>query len=169
MHRAALEQFEKTTATRKTFPYVKPWLNLKDAPKWKEQVEGCSQSSSSNLSRNPDETSQQSDDRTHFDINDKPLDLEDEQPLRRPVGRNKAKKRIQRLRNLKFDRYVHVQEMKVEMLSRVEQKMIETQLVIQTKTNMEILKKKADDLEGEDLELFLTMKESVRVRRRNRG
>nr|KAJ0208506.1 hypothetical protein LSAT_V11C500260740 [Lactuca sativa] len=85
-------QFERTTVTRKAFPYVKHWLKLKDALKWKEQTEGSSQSSGSKRSRNPDRTSQQSDVQTHIDINDEPLDLEDEQPLRWPVGRNKAKK-----------------------------------------------------------------------------
>nr|KAJ0206163.1 hypothetical protein LSAT_V11C500276000 [Lactuca sativa] len=145
---------KKTKATRKTFLYVKLWLKLKDAQKWKEQTEGSSQSF---------------DGRTHFDINEKRLDLEDEQPLRWPIGRNKAKKRLQRLLDLKFDCYVHVQETKAEMLNRVEQKMIETQSVIQTKTDMEILKMKADNLEGEDLELLLAMKESIRVRRKNKG
>nr|KAJ0203931.1 hypothetical protein LSAT_V11C500270230 [Lactuca sativa] len=91
--KAALEQFEKTMSTHKTFPYVKAWLKLKDAPKWIQQTEGTSQTSSgSKRSRNPDATSQQSDGRTHIDINDDPLDLENEQPRRRPVGRKKAKK-----------------------------------------------------------------------------
>nr|KAJ0215022.1 hypothetical protein LSAT_V11C300108310 [Lactuca sativa] len=71
--KAAMDQFEKTTPTRKTFPYMKP---------------------------NPDETSQQSDGRTHIDINDDPIDLKNDQPLHRPVGRNKAKKRRQHLRIL---------------------------------------------------------------------
>nr|KAJ0198844.1 hypothetical protein LSAT_V11C600302930 [Lactuca sativa] len=76
----------------------------------------------------------------------------------------------------KFDRYVQLQETKAEMMTRMEQKMIEAQTsfqeaqeTLQTKTDMEILKMKADDLEGEDLELFLAMKESVRARRRSRG
>nr|KAJ0213279.1 hypothetical protein LSAT_V11C400180950 [Lactuca sativa] len=63
--KAAMDQFEKTTPTRKAFPYMKP---------------------------NPDGTSQQSDGRTHIEINDDPIDLENDQPLHRPVGRNKAKK-----------------------------------------------------------------------------
>nr|KAJ0204962.1 hypothetical protein LSAT_V11C500271300 [Lactuca sativa] len=150
--KAALDQFERTTLTCNAFSYVKPWLKLKDALKWKEETEGSSQSSGSKRSRNPDGTSQQSDGRTRFDINDKPLDLEDEQPLHRPVGRNKAKKAASTASGSsfmdqfgeKFDRYVHVQETKVEMLSREEQKMIETKSVIQTKTNMKILKMKAD-------------------------
>nr|KAJ0227432.1 hypothetical protein LSAT_V11C100020560 [Lactuca sativa] len=83
--KAAMDQFEKTTPTRKTFPYMKPWLKLKDAPKWKEQTQGTSQSSGSKRSRNPDGTSQQSDGRTHIDINDDPIDLENDQPLCRPV------------------------------------------------------------------------------------
>nr|KAJ0201026.1 hypothetical protein LSAT_V11C600310520 [Lactuca sativa] len=53
---------EKKLSARNVFPYVKPCLKLKDAPKWEEQTEGTSQTSS------------------------------DEQPLRRPVGRNKEKK-----------------------------------------------------------------------------
>nr|KAJ0205308.1 hypothetical protein LSAT_V11C500235650 [Lactuca sativa] len=86
--KAALDQFEKITPTRKAFPY-------------KEQMKGSSQSSGSKRSRNPNATSQQSDGRLHFDINNDPLDLEDEQPLRRPVGRNKAKtKRLHWLRDL---------------------------------------------------------------------
>nr|KAJ0208944.1 hypothetical protein LSAT_V11C400205440 [Lactuca sativa] len=112
-----------------------------------EQTEGSSQSSGAKRSRNPDATSQQSDGLIHFDINEEPLDLEDEQPLRRPVGGNKAKttalmasrSSLMDQFGEKFDRYVYVQETKTEMLSRVEQKMIETQSVIQTKTNMENL------------------------------
>nr|KAJ0195393.1 hypothetical protein LSAT_V11C700360080 [Lactuca sativa] len=71
--KATLDQFEKITPTRKAFPYLKSWLKLKDAPKWKEQTEGSSQSS---------------DWRTHFDINDDPLNIEDEQPLCRPCYRS---------------------------------------------------------------------------------
>nr|KAJ0188921.1 hypothetical protein LSAT_V11C900468180 [Lactuca sativa] len=182
--KAAMDQFEKTTPTRKAFPYMKPWLKLKDAPKWKEQTEGSSQSSGSKRSRNPDGTSQQSDGRTHIDINDDPIDLENDQPLRRPVGRNKAKKAASTSSNSsvmdmfgdKFDRYVQLQETKAEVMTRMEQKMIEAQTsfqeaqeTLQTKTDMKILKMKADDLEGEDLELFQAMKESVRARRRRRG
>ena len=115
--KAAMDQFEKTTPTRKAFPYMKPWLKLKDTPKWKEQTEGSSQSSGSKRSRNPDGTSQQSDGRTHIDINDDPIDLENDQPLRRPVGRNKAKKAASTSSNSsvmdmfgdKFDRYVQLQ------------------------------------------------------------
>nr|KAJ0219705.1 hypothetical protein LSAT_V11C200086000 [Lactuca sativa] len=161
--KAAMDQYEKTTPTRKAFPYMKPWLKLKDSPKWKEQTEGSSQSSDSKRSRNPDGTFQQSDGRTHIDINDDPIDLETDQPLPRPVGRNKAKKN-------------GLQETKAEVMTRMEQKMIEAQTsfqeaqeTLQTKTDMEILKMKADDLEGENLELFLAMKESVRARRRRRG
>nr|KAJ0217467.1 hypothetical protein LSAT_V11C300109410 [Lactuca sativa] len=154
--KAAMDQFEKTTPTRKAFPYMKPWLKLKDAPKWKEQTEGTSRSS----------------------------DLENDQPLRRPVGRNKAKKAASTSSNSsvtdmfddKFDRYVQLQETKVKVMTRMEQKMIEAQTsfqeaqeTLQTKTDMEILKMKADDLEGEDLKLFQAMKESVRARRRRRG
>nr|KAJ0221150.1 hypothetical protein LSAT_V11C200093130 [Lactuca sativa] len=76
----------------------------------------------------------------------------------------------------KFDRYVQLQETEVEVMTRMEQKMIEAQTsfqeaqaTIQIKTDMEILKMKADDLEGEDFELFLTMKESVQARRRRMG
>nr|KAJ0224532.1 hypothetical protein LSAT_V11C100048140 [Lactuca sativa] len=90
---------------------------------------------------NPNATSQQSDGRTHFDINDELLDLEEEQPLRRPIGRNKAKKSASTASGYsvmdqfgeKFDCCVHVQETKAGILSRVEQKMIETQSVIQNK------------------------------------
>nr|KAJ0199238.1 hypothetical protein LSAT_V11C600337510 [Lactuca sativa] len=154
--KAAMDQYEKTTPTRKAFPYMKSWLKLKDSPKWKEQTEGSSQSS----------------------------DLETDQPLPRPVGRNKAKKAASTSSNSsvmdmfgdKFDRYVQLQETKAEVMTRMEQKMIEAQTsfqeaqeTLQTKTDMEILKMKADDLEGEDLELFLAMKESVRARRRRRG
>ena len=182
--KAAMDQYEKTTPTRKAFPYMKPWLKLKDSPKWKEQTEGSSQSSGSKRSRNPDGTSQQSDGRTHIDINDDPIDLETDQPLPRPVGRNKAKKAASTSSNSsvmdmfgdKFDRYVQLQETKAEVMTRMEQKMIEAQTsfqeaqeTLQTKTDMEILKMKADDLEGEDLELFQAMKESVRARRRRRG
>nr|KAJ0212721.1 hypothetical protein LSAT_V11C400219540 [Lactuca sativa] len=182
--KAAIDQYEKTTPTRKAFPYMKPWLKLKDSPKWKEQTEGSSQSSGSKRSRNPDGTSQQSDGRTHIDINDDPIDFETDQPLSRPVGRNKAKKAASTSSNSsvmdmfgdKFDRYVQLQETKAEVMTRMEQKMIEAQTsfqeaqeTLQTKTDMEILKMKADDLEGEDLELFLAMKESVRARRRRKG
>nr|KAJ0212093.1 hypothetical protein LSAT_V11C400211270 [Lactuca sativa] len=170
--KAILDQFEKTTPTCKAFPYVKSWLKLKDALKWKEKIEETSQtSSSSKRSRNSDATSQQSNGRTHIDIKDDPLDLEDEQPLCRPVGRNKAKKAglstsgssvIDHFRE-KFVRYA-------ETLSQVEQKMIEVQTpfqeaqtTLQTKTNIEILKMKADDLEDEDLEIFLAMKDYVRA------
>nr|KAJ0227437.1 hypothetical protein LSAT_V11C100025450 [Lactuca sativa] len=52
-------------------------------------------------------------------------------------------------------------ETKAEMMTRMKQKMIEAQSsfqeaqeTFQTKTDMEILKMKADDLEGDDLELF---------------
>nr|KAJ0203215.1 hypothetical protein LSAT_V11C500279320 [Lactuca sativa] len=97
-------------------------------------MEGISQTSSgSKRSRNSDATSQQSDGRTHIDINDDLLDLEDEQPLCRPVGRNKEKKdgssasssNVNDHLGEKLDRYVHIQETKTEMLSWVEQKMIE--------------------------------------------
>nr|KAJ0195852.1 hypothetical protein LSAT_V11C700386320 [Lactuca sativa] len=155
--KTAMDQFEKTTPTRKAFPYMKP---------------------------NLDGTSQQSDGRTHIDINDDPIDLENDQPLRRPVGRNKAKKAASTSSNSsvmdmfgdKFDRYVQLQETKAEVMTWMEQKMIEAQTsfqeaqeTLQTKTDMEILKIKANDLEGEDLELFQAMKESVRARRRRRG
>nr|KAJ0207919.1 hypothetical protein LSAT_V11C500250600 [Lactuca sativa] len=182
--KAAMDQFEKTTPTRKAFSYMKPWLKLKDAPKWKEHMEGTSQSSGSKRSRNPDGTSQQSDGRTHIDINDVPIDLENDQPVRRPVRRNKAKKAVSTSSNSsvmdmfddKFDRYVQLQETKAKVMTQMEQKMIEAQSsfqeaqeTLQTKTDMEMLKMKADDLEGEDLELFQAMKESVRARRRRRG
>nr|KAJ0195571.1 hypothetical protein LSAT_V11C700344000 [Lactuca sativa] len=152
-----------------------------NAPKWKEQTEGTSQSSGSKRSRNPNATSQQSDGRTHIGINDDPLDFENDQPLRRSVGRNKAKKSASTSSNSsvmdmfddKFDRYVQLQETKVEVMTRIEQKMIEAQTsfqeaqaMIQTKTDMKILKMKADDLEGKYLELFQAIKESVRARRR---
>nr|KAJ0225851.1 hypothetical protein LSAT_V11C100003350 [Lactuca sativa] len=69
-------------------------LNIRktDALKWKEQTEASSQSSISKCSINPDATSQQSNGQTDFNIDDDPLNLEDEQPLRRQVERNKAKK-----------------------------------------------------------------------------
>nr|KAJ0216177.1 hypothetical protein LSAT_V11C300125190 [Lactuca sativa] len=155
--KVAMEQFEKTTPARKTFWYMKRWLKLKDALKWKEQTEGTLQSSGSKH-------------------------LENEQPIRRPVERNKAKKAastsssssVMNLFGDKFDRYVQIQETKAEVMTRMEQKMVEaqtsfqeTQATIQRKTDTEILKMKADNLEGEDLELFLAMKESVRVRRRH--
>nr|KAJ0222430.1 hypothetical protein LSAT_V11C200085350 [Lactuca sativa] len=137
--KAAMDQYEKTTPTRKAFPYMKPWLKLKDAPKWKEKTEGSSQSSGSKRLRNPDGTSQQSDGRTHIDINDDPIDLENDQPLRRPVGRNKAKKAASTSSNSsvmdmfddKFDRYVQLQETKAEVMTRMEQKMIEAQTSFQ--------------------------------------
>nr|KAJ0228402.1 hypothetical protein LSAT_V11C100003210 [Lactuca sativa] len=76
----------------------------------------------------------------------------------------------------KFDRYVQLQETKAEVMTRMEQKMIEAQSsfqeaqkTLQTKTDMEILKMKAGDLESEDFELFQAMKESVRAQRRRRG
>nr|KAJ0221046.1 hypothetical protein LSAT_V11C200055260 [Lactuca sativa] len=105
------------------------------APKWKEQTEGTSQSSGLKRSRNLDATSQQSDGRTHIDINDDPIDFENEQPLRRPVGRNKAKKAASTSSNSsvmdmfgdKFDRYVQLQETKADVMTRMEQKMIEAQ------------------------------------------
>nr|KAJ0224550.1 hypothetical protein LSAT_V11C100023470 [Lactuca sativa] len=72
-----------------------------------------------------------------------------------------------------FDRCVQLQETKADVMTRMEQKMIEAQTsfqeahaTIQTKTDMKILKMKADDLEGENLELFLMMKKSVRERHR---
>nr|KAJ0208813.1 hypothetical protein LSAT_V11C400169340 [Lactuca sativa] len=75
----------------------------------------------------------------------------------------------------KFDRYVQIQETKAEMMIQVEQKMLEAQnsfqeaqMILQIKTDMEILKTKENDLDGEDLEIFLMMKESVRVIPRNR-
>nr|KAJ0191858.1 hypothetical protein LSAT_V11C800443190 [Lactuca sativa] len=167
--KAAMDQYEKTTPTRKAFPYMKLWLKLKDSPKWKEQTEGSSQSSGSKRSRNPDGTSQQSDGRTHIDINDNPIDLETDQPLPRPVGRNKAKKAASTSSN-------STSRNEGRVMTRMEQKMIEAQTsfqeaqeTLQTKTDMEILKMKADDLEGEDLEHFQAMKESVRARRRRRG
>nr|KAJ0201787.1 hypothetical protein LSAT_V11C600333600 [Lactuca sativa] len=140
-------------------------------------TEGSSQSSDSKRARNSNATSQQSDRRTHFDINDDPFDLEDEKPLRRSVGRNKVKKSastasgssVMNQFGEKFDNYVHVQETKAEILIRVEQKLKETPSMIQTKTYMEILQMKADDLKGEYFELFLAMKESIRVRCKNRG
>nr|KAJ0227805.1 hypothetical protein LSAT_V11C100048640 [Lactuca sativa] len=123
--KAALYEFEKTTPTCKAFPYVKPWLKLKDPQKWKKQTEGTSQTSSgSKRSRNPYATSQQSDGQTHIDINDDPIDLENEQSLRRLVGRNKAKKK----KVDKYNRYVQIQETKAEMMSQVEHKMIEAQI-----------------------------------------
>nr|KAJ0223182.1 hypothetical protein LSAT_V11C200091910 [Lactuca sativa] len=83
------------------FPYLKTWLKLKDTPKWKEQTEGTSQNSFlSKRSRNLNTTSQESGGRTHVDINDDLIDLEDEQPLRWHVGRSKAEKRLRRLRDL---------------------------------------------------------------------
>nr|KAJ0189883.1 hypothetical protein LSAT_V11C800415330 [Lactuca sativa] len=70
-------------------------LKSKDAPKWKELSERVSQTSSdSKRLRNPNGTSQQSKTRTHIAINDNLTDLEDEQPLRQPIGRNKAKKAV---------------------------------------------------------------------------
>nr|KAJ0209249.1 hypothetical protein LSAT_V11C400219270 [Lactuca sativa] len=66
----------------------------------------------------------------------------------------------------KFDRYVQLQETKADVMTRMEQKMIEAQSsfqeaqeTLQTKTDMEFLKMKTDDLEGEDLKLFQAIKE----------
>nr|KAJ0208573.1 hypothetical protein LSAT_V11C400180400 [Lactuca sativa] len=169
--KAALDQFEKITPTCKAFPY------LKDSPKWKEQTERSSQSSGSKHSRNPDATSQQLDERTHFEINNNSLDLENEQPLHQPVGRNKAKKAASTaLRSSvidqfgeKFDRYVHVQKTNAKMLSRVEQKTIETQSVIQTKNQYGNLENKSTRPRRRRFGAISRMKEFVRVRRRNRG
>ena len=111
----------------------KHWLKLKDAPNWKKLTKGTSQTSSgSKRSRNPDGTSQQSDELTHIDINDDLLDLEDEQPHRRSIGRNKSRKATLGSSVIdhfgeKFDRYVQLQESKASMMSWVEQKMIEAQ------------------------------------------
>nr|KAJ0187585.1 hypothetical protein LSAT_V11C900501910 [Lactuca sativa] len=55
--KADFDQFEKITPTRKTFPYVKASLKLKDVLQWKEQTEGSLQSFGSKRSRNPDATS----------------------------------------------------------------------------------------------------------------
>nr|KAJ0220037.1 hypothetical protein LSAT_V11C200096150 [Lactuca sativa] len=66
-----------------------------------QQTEGTSQTSfDSKHSRNLDATFQQSDGRTHIDINDDSFDLENEPLLRRPVGRIKQKNRVQCLRDL---------------------------------------------------------------------
>nr|KAJ0188366.1 hypothetical protein LSAT_V11C900497270 [Lactuca sativa] len=93
LQKSKSNDFDKTTLTHEVFPYVKSWLKVKDAPKWKELTEGISQiSSNSNRSINYDVTSQQSDGRTHTDINDDLIDLEEDQHFRRSVGRNKEKK-----------------------------------------------------------------------------
>nr|KAJ0190909.1 hypothetical protein LSAT_V11C800395440 [Lactuca sativa] len=156
--KATLDQFKKTTQTRKAFSYVKVWPKLKDSPKWIQQMEGTSQTSSGlKRSRNPDATSQQLDGRTHIDINDDLLDLENDQPLRRPVGKNKTKKSgststgssvIDHFRE-QFDRYVQVKENTPGIMIQVEQKMIDTQTsfqeaqtTLQTKTDMELVKMK---------------------------
>nr|KAJ0197335.1 hypothetical protein LSAT_V11C700372060 [Lactuca sativa] len=139
--KVAMDQFEKTTPTRKAFPYMKSWLKLKDAPKWKDQTEETSESSGSKRSKKPDGTSQQSDDRTHIDINDDQLDLENEQPLRWPVERNKAKKRLQHLRAL-------VQKPKAEVMTRMEQRIIEAQASFQ-ETQDDPNKNRYENLENE--------------------
>nr|KAJ0188424.1 hypothetical protein LSAT_V11C900479440 [Lactuca sativa] len=108
----------KNKANTQSFSVYETVAKIERRPKWKEQTEGTSQSSGSKRLRNPDATSQQSDGRTHIDINDNPLDLENDQPLRRPVGRSKAKKAASTSSNSsvmdmvddKFDRYVQLQE-----------------------------------------------------------
>lgn len=127
-----MEKYEKTIITCKAFPYIQPWLKLKDAPKRKYMQEP--NSSSSKRSRNVGRSTclQQSDDRKHIDINDESVDVKYKQPLRRPIWRNKGKKvaSYSSSKNLgsnvidhfggKFDRYVQQQEHKVAMMSRVE-------------------------------------------------
>jgi hypothetical protein len=89
---AAMEQYEKAHPNRHTFPYVQPWLRLRDCSKWKNKKESdTSASTGSKRTRNEGQSSQ-SDGRTFIDINDEPIDHPDEQPLSRPVGRTKAKK-----------------------------------------------------------------------------
>nr|KAJ0191172.1 hypothetical protein LSAT_V11C800442440 [Lactuca sativa] len=176
--KAGMEQFDKTTPTRKAFLYMKPWLKLKDAPKWKEQTEGTLLSSGSKHSRNPDGTSQQSYGRTHIDILKTtnlfvgPL----EEIKQKNAASTSSNSSVMNMFGDKFDRYVQLQETKAEVMTRMEQKMIEeqtsfqeAQTTIQIKIDMEILKMKAGDLEGEDLELFITMKESVRTRHKSMG
>lgn len=65
---------------------------------------------------------------TFIDINDDPNEFQDEKTLRRPIGRNKAKKaafgsssKISKTSSIdhfkeKFDRYVQLQEGKVEIM-----------------------------------------------------
>nr|KAJ0202840.1 hypothetical protein LSAT_V11C500277340 [Lactuca sativa] len=68
------------------------------------KIERCSKIERANRRNftklNPNATSQQSDERTHIDINNDLIDLEDAQPLRRRVGRNKAKKWVCWLQDL---------------------------------------------------------------------
>lgn len=47
-------------------------------------------SSGSKHLRNTDASSQQWVGRSHIEINDKSVDVEDEQPLRQPIGKNRA-------------------------------------------------------------------------------
>ena len=69
-----------------------------------------------------------------------------------------------------------LQSDKAQSMSQVEQVILVTQHGLQRKTDlesmkaeMEILKMKPDDLEDEDLEIWLAMKESVRSKYRNRN
>ncbi|KAI3709706.1 hypothetical protein L2E82_39472 [Cichorium intybus] len=180
---AALQQYEKTTPTRKAIPYIQAWTELKKQPKW--LLVEDSQSSGTKRSRSVHQgTSQQSDRRTYIDINDEPVDLEEDEPqlIRRPMWRDKAKKAasgsessVMDLFGDKFDRYVQLQSDKVGIMSRVEQQIVETQQQIaetqrelQRNADIDLLSKKATEFEGEDLDIFLAMRESVRAKyRRN--
>ncbi|KAI3789767.1 hypothetical protein L2E82_02571 [Cichorium intybus] len=181
---AALQQYEKTTPTRKAFPYVQAWTELKKQPKW--LLVEDSKSSGIKRSRSVHQgTSQQSDGRSYINVNDEPVDLEEDepQPICRPMGRDKAKKAasgsessVMDLYGDKFDRYVQLQSDKVGIMSRVKQQIVETQQQIaetqwklQRNANIDLLSKKATDFEGGDLDIFLAMQESVRAKYRPRN
>ena len=155
---------------------------MKECPKWKDHLES-ENLSGSKRSRNEGGSSQQSDGRTFIDINDEPGD--NDQPTPRPMGRDRAKKKAAKSTESqssvidvfgdKFDRYVKLQEDRTESFTRMEREFVESQQTFKKKTDldmiktdMEILKMKAEDCEGEDLEIFRALKESVRAKyRRN--
>lgn len=128
-----MEKYDKTT-THKHFPYFKTLAMIEGCSKIKRMTEATS--SISKHSRNPCGSSQKPDDRTYIGINDDSVDVAYEQPLRRSIGRNKAKNVTfgSGSKNssssvidhfLEFDRYVQIQESKATMMSQVEQKMVD--------------------------------------------
>nr|KAJ0211858.1 hypothetical protein LSAT_V11C400197960 [Lactuca sativa] len=147
--KAALDQFEKTTSIRKAFPY-------------------SDQETSVQLPNNQTGEHTSTSMMTRLILKTINLFFGPLEEIKRKAGSSIWGSSVIGHFEEKFDRYVHIQETKVEMLSRMERKMIdaqtsfqEMQTTLHTKTDMKILKLKANDLKGEDLEIFLAMEESV--------
>nr|KAJ0216957.1 hypothetical protein LSAT_V11C300128270 [Lactuca sativa] len=115
--------------TRKAFPYVKVWLKLKYAPKWIQQTEGTSKTSSVQETQMQLPTNQ-ADEHISTSMMIRSI-LKTSNLFIGPLEEVKQKNRGRHHFGDKFDQYVQVQENKVEILNQWNKKIIEAQTSFQ--------------------------------------